>query len=147
MAAATRALLGEERLAWLRGLPLVHIHSPAAIVHASPESPWIAPSSEAGDEELRSVYTPLDQPIVVYGHTHRPFIRAMTGLTVANSGSVGLPYDGDRRASYLLIDNFKPEIRRVEYDLDRELNLLRSSGAVHADWIARTLQSGTPQMP
>src|SRR3989442_10831292 len=40
MAAATREALGEERLAWLRGLPRIQIHSSMALVHASPESPW-----------------------------------------------------------------------------------------------------------
>jgi len=68
-------------------------------------------------------------------------------MTVANTGSVGLPYDGDRRASYLLIDDSKPEIRRVRYDMDRELRALSRSGFPHADWVARTLKSGAPQMP
>jgi len=44
MAAATRELLGEERLAWLRGLPLVQTQGPLALVHAGPASAWRAPS-------------------------------------------------------------------------------------------------------
>ena len=47
MAAATHEALGEERIAWLRALPLVQIRSPMALVHASPESPWRAPGPEA----------------------------------------------------------------------------------------------------
>jgi len=39
MMAATREVLGEERLAWLRGLPRALMHDPIALVHASPESP------------------------------------------------------------------------------------------------------------
>ena len=35
-------------------------------------------------------------------------------MTVCNTGSVGSPYDGDPRASYLLIDEGKPAIRRVD---------------------------------
>ncbi len=147
MAAARRELLGEERLAWLRDLPFVHIHDTIAIVHASPEDPWSAPSPQASDEELSSHYSSLSRPIVVYGHIHQPFVRTIGTLTVANSGSVGLPYDGDRRAGYLLIDGFDVEIRRVEYDLARELQALRNSRIPHADWIARTLESGSPQMP
>lgn len=147
MAAATRKSLGEERLAWLRNLPLVHIHSSIAIVHASPGDPWSAPPLQATDEELNSRYSSLTPPIVIYGHIHQPFVRTIGTITVANSGSVGFPYDGDRRAGYLLIDNSKIEIRRVEYDLARELQALRSSGIPHADWIARTLESGSPQMP
>ncbi len=147
IAAATRELLGEERLAWLRSLPLVHIHDPIGIVHARPESPWVAPSLQASDDELRSLYAPLGQPFVIYGHIHRPFIRTVAGLTVANSGSVGLPYDGDRRACYLLVDDAKIEIHRVEYDIEKELIALKNSGIPHADWIARTLENGSPQMP
>jgi putative phosphoesterase len=147
MAAATRELLGEERLAWLRDLPLIHVHDPVAIVHATPGDPWSAPSSQASDEELVSRYSSLNQPIIIYGHIHQPFVRLIGSLTVANSGSVGLPYDGDRRASYLLIDDFQVQIRRVEYDLAKEVQALRDSGVPHADWIAKTLVSGSPQMP
>src|SRR5271163_4947731 len=37
MAAATRAALGEGRLAWLSALPRVRVHEGMALVHASPE--------------------------------------------------------------------------------------------------------------
>src|ERR1700728_671150 len=67
MAVATSELLGEERLAWLSRLPRVQIHGPMALVHASPESLWRAPAPEASDAELESVYSPLGQPIAVYG--------------------------------------------------------------------------------
>src|SRR6202795_707009 len=40
MAAATRTMLGEERIAWLRGLARVQVKGPMALVHASPQSPW-----------------------------------------------------------------------------------------------------------
>ena len=56
MAAATRAVLGEERIDWLRGLPRVQIQGPIALVHASPESAWRAPALEASDGDvLKSV--------------------------------------------------------------------------------------------
>ena len=124
MAAATREALGDERLAWLRGLPRLQTHGPMALVHASPESPWRAPVPEASDAELESVYGSLGRPIAVYGHIHRPYIRSVSGMIVANTGSVGLSYDGDRRAAYLLLDDSTPAIRRVEYDVDRELEAL-----------------------
>ena len=147
MAAATRELLGEDRLAWLRELPRVQVYGPMALVHASPESLWRAPSPEASDAELEAVYGPLGQPIVIYAHIHRSFIRSVAGMTVVNTGSVSLSYDGDRHAAYLLLDDFKPSIRRVEYDLDAELKALAGGGLPHADWIARTLQRASPQMP
>ena len=68
-------------------------------------------------------------------------------MTVANSGSVGLSYDGDRRAAYLLLDGGKAAIRRVEYDVEREIKALHDGGFPHADWVAKMLESGRPQMP
>ena len=118
-----------------------------ALVHASPESTWRSPAPEASDAELESVYAPLGQPIAVYGHIHRPFIRNVSGMIVANTGSVSLSYDGDRRAAYLLLDESTPSIRRVEYDVDREIKALSTCGLPHADWMARTLASARPQMP
>jgi len=147
MAAATRATLGAERLAWLRDLPRMQIHSPMALVHASPGSLWSAPAPEASEAELESVYGPLGQPIAIYGHIHRSYIRSVSGMTVANTGSVSLSYDRDRRAAYLLLDESKPEIRRVEYDLDREIQALSGCGLPHAEWVARILESGCAQMP
>ena len=66
---------------------------------------------------------------------------------VANTGSVSRSYDGDRRAAYLLLDESKTAIRRVEYDVDRELKALSGCGSPHADWIAKVLASGCFQMP
>ena len=147
MAAAIREALGEERLAWLRGLPRIQVHGPMALVHASPESPWRAPAHTASDTELESVYSPLGRPIVIYGHIHRSYIRSVSGMIVANTGSVSLSYDGDRRAAYLLLDELKPAIRRVEYDVDREIKALFGCGFPHADWVAKMLASGCAQMP
>jgi putative phosphoesterase len=147
MAAAARETMGEGRLAWLRALPRTQIHESFALVHASPSSAWRAPMDTAADGDLESAYGPLGRPVVVYGHIHRPYVRRIGGVVVANSGSVGLPHDGDRRASYLLLDDGQPSIRRVEYDVDRELKALRSSGMPHADWVARILESASPQMP
>ena len=147
MAKATREALGEERLAWLRGLPRSQMHGPMALVHASPESPWRAPMPEASAAELESVYGTLGQPIAIYAHIHRSYIRNVSGLIVANTGSVSLSYDGDRRAAYLLLDESKPAIRRVEYDVDRELKALSECSLPHADWVARILGSGCFQMP
>jgi predicted phosphodiesterase len=147
MAAVTREALGEQRLAWLRGLPRQQIHGAMALVHASPETAWRAPVPEASDAELESVYAPLGQSIAIYAHIHRAFIRRVSAMTVVNTGSVGLPYDGDRRAAYLVLDDSAPAIRRVEYDVDREIQALTVCGLPHADWVAKILESARPQMP
>jgi predicted phosphodiesterase len=150
IAAATRTMLGEERITWLNGLPRVHIQHPMGLVHASPETAWRAPMPEASDAELGLTYAAIDQPIVVYGHIHRPYIRSIPDprlrqKIVANTGSVSLSYDGDRRASYLLLDGTDPTIRRVEYDVEKEVKAL--SGLLHRDWIVKILRTGSLQLP
>jgi len=150
IALATRSKLGDERLAWLGELPLVETQAPLALIHASPESCWRMPKADASDSELEAVYGSLGQPIVVCGHTHLPSVRKLREgrpELLINAGSVGLPYDGDPRASYLLLDGSTPSIRRVEYDVDKELNALSSCGLPGAAWTARMLRSRSPQMP
>ncbi len=147
MGVATREALGEERLAWLHSLPRIQNNGPMALVHASPENLWRAPAPDASDAELESVYGPLGRPIAIYGHIHRSYIRSVSGMIVANAGSVSLSYDGDRRAAYLLVDGSMPTIRRVEYDVDLEIKAVFACGLPHADWVAKTLESASPQMP
>ena len=55
---------------------------------------------------------------VVFGHTHIQFERqGPQGVHLVNPGSVGTPWDGDRRAAYALRhDDGRVELRRVEYD-------------------------------
>ncbi len=147
MAAATRAALGPERLAWLCGLPMVQKLDGLALVHARPETAWRAPFPTASDAELQAAYGTLMRPVVVYGHIHRSYVRSVPGFVVANSGSVGLSHDGDCRAVYLLIENGVARIRRVEYDVEAEIQALSASGLPHADWVAKMLASGSFQMP
>lgn len=147
MAAADRQALGEDRLKWLSSLPRTQVHGPMALVHASPDSVWRSPGPEASDAELESTYSPLEKPLAVYAHIHRSYIRKLPTMRAVNSGSVSLSYDGDRRAAYLLLDDLMPEIRRVEYDVEREVKALAASKMPHADWIAKILETASPQMP
>jgi putative phosphoesterase len=138
----TLASIGEERLRWLEELPPRCSQPGFSVVHASPDNCWRAPMPNASDDELRSTYASLRAPIVVYGHIHVPYIRRLPGMTVANTGSVSQSYDGDRRASYLLIDGETITIRRVEYDVESEAEELLRSGLPHAEWLARILLAG-----
>ena len=149
IAAATRAALGEDRLAWMGRLPLAVTLPGFALVHAQPGDCWRAPARDAADAELEGTFGPLRAPVVVYGHTHLPSIRRLTGSPqlLVNTGSVGLPYDGDPRASYLLLDDGEPAIRRVAYDVERELQRLAACGLPGAAWTAKTLKASAPTMP
>lgn len=147
MAAFTRDALGAERLEWMGRLASTWTNDALALVHARPDTPWRAPSPEAGDAELEAVYGVLARPLVVYGHIHVPFVRRLPARVVANCGSVGQPHDGDPRASYLIVDHGVPQLRRVAYDVARERDRLASSGLPRWQWVARILETARPQMP
>src|SRR5207253_6767273 len=90
-----RDRIGEERNAWLQALPMLWRHEDGiALVHAVPGDLWQAVPPGADDAELRAIYGPLGAPVAVYCHIHRAYARTIADLTVANTGSVGLPYDG-----------------------------------------------------
>jgi diadenosine tetraphosphatase ApaH/serine/threonine PP2A family protein phosphatase len=96
----------------------------------------------ASEDEFREIYAPLNAKTVVYAHIHVPFVRHFDVWTIANTGSVGQSYDGDTRASYLVIDGENLTTRRVEYDVQAEADALLHSGVPHAAWMARILLAG-----
>ncbi|MDQ3783850.1 MAG: metallophosphatase family protein [Actinomycetota bacterium] len=111
--------LSAEDALWLLNLPLGH-SGPGSLllVHGTPESPFDAPMPDASPAEFQPYEGHAG--VVVYGHVHRAFFRRLAGGTiVCNTGSVGLPMDGDT-ASYLLVDLTGPEVtlrhRRVAFD-------------------------------
>jgi diadenosine tetraphosphatase ApaH/serine/threonine PP2A family protein phosphatase len=146
-APATAALLGPERIQWLRELPAEQRVEDLVLVHAAPGDLWRAPMPDAGEQELSDTYAPLDASTAVYGHIHRPFARTLSALTVANSGSVGIPLDGDPRASYVLLDDGRAELVRVDYDVAREAALLLASGYPDAPRLAEMRRLGTFLQP
>jgi putative phosphoesterase len=138
----TRERMGEERIAWLRTLPPQYTTEEITVVHARPGDLWRAPTPDATDGELSKTYKPLTAERVGYGHIHRPFARVLDGLTVANAGSVGMPWDGDPRAAYLLCDGGATRIVRVEYDVEEEVRALRSARHPDAERLVQILRTG-----
>ena len=59
------------------------------------------------------------------------------------SGAARLDGAAERR----MVRDSRPEIRRVEYDVEQEIKDLDERAFPHADWIARTLRSASPQRP
>jgi predicted phosphodiesterase len=141
-APATRDLLGDQRIGWLCGLPREYRDGELVLVHASPGDLWRAPRADAEDAELSATYGPCDARLVVYGHIHRPYVRSLDGLIVANSGSVGSPFDGDPRASYLLVSSGQAQVVRVEYDIERESAAVLGSNYPDAQRIAEMQRRG-----
>ena len=73
----------------------------------------------AACEEDAALLAEDDPDVIVFGHTHLQFRRPSGRHTLVNPGSVGLPFDGDRRAAYALWHGGGDfELRRVDYDSD-----------------------------
>jgi putative phosphoesterase len=142
-APATIEQLGEERVAWLRSLPAEHSEGGIRVIHASPGDLWRAPMPDAAEAELLETYGAADEDIVVYGHIHLPFVRRLASLTVANTGSVGNPFDGDPRAAYLMVEDGEAETIRVSYEIEREVSTVLGSGYPDAPRIAEMRRRGT----
>jgi diadenosine tetraphosphatase ApaH/serine/threonine PP2A family protein phosphatase len=138
----TRERLGEERLTWLRSLPAEYRVAGLSVVHAQPGDLWRAPMPNATDGELWATYGSLGADRVAYGHIHRPFVRALEGITIANAGSVGMPWDDDPRAAYLLIDDGVAELIRVEYDVEAETRAMLAAGHPDAERLVEMLRRG-----
>ena len=140
-----RERLGEESNRWLQNQPLEwRQEDRLALVHAVPGDLWKAVGPQTHDSELRAIYGPLGARLAVYCHIHRPYVRELGDLTVANTGSVGLPFDGDTRASYLLVEDGKPGIRRVDYEVERAVQDVEEAGHPDAANIARIYRTASP---
>lgn len=83
---------------------------------------------------------------IVYAHTHHALVTAIEGHLIMNSGSVGSPFDGDPRASYLLIDagttSLAATVRRVEYDVERAVRAGYERGMPASDKYERMVRLG-----
>jgi putative phosphoesterase len=139
--------LSPDQVGWLKRLPTEWRGDGVVLVHAAPNDLWRAPLPDAPDQELLRVYGGLGAGLAVYGHIHRPYVRRVGALVVANAGSVGLPYDGDPRASYLLIDELVPAVRRLEYDLDQAASDGLACGFPLGSWLAEVLRQARFRTP
>jgi putative phosphoesterase len=58
--------------------------------------------------------------VLVFGHTHKPWVRECGGVLFVNCGSVGKPKDGDPRGAFAVLrpaaDSVEATVERVEYD-------------------------------
>ena len=70
--------------------------------------------------------------VLVFGHTHKPWVREYGGVLFVNCGSVGKPKDGDPRGAFALLDagtgKLEVTIERVEYDADAVAAAVRAAG-------------------
>ncbi len=98
---------------------------------------------------------PNEAQVFLVGHTHQPLVRTLANTLVVNTGSVGLPFDGDTRAAYaeITIQNgtWQADIIRITYDVERAEEDFFQSGFIPeggplAELILAELQLGWPQL-
>lgn len=92
------------------------------------------------DDVLADALAGVTESLVVGGHTHRQFIRDLgSGLTYANAGSVGLPYEGRPGAFWMMVIDGVPELQQTTYDVDGAARELQASGLAFDDQLQRSL--------
>ena len=89
-------------------------------MHASPLGNRAVIEPVTSDDEARRKSVP-GAAVVLTAHTHVPHQRLLDGTQVVNTGSIGLPGDGDGRASYGRVTwegrgGGRAESGRVAYD-------------------------------
>ncbi len=71
--------------------------------------------------------------VLVFGHTHRPWVHEYGGVLFVNCGAVGKPKDGDPRAAFGLLDldeagQLRASIERIAYDVDAVAGDITAAG-------------------
>lgn len=70
------------------------------------------------EDGLRPIFQDGDAAVVVCGHTHMQFDRAVGSVRVINAGSVGMPF-GEPGAHWLVLEaGSGADLRRTPYDYD-----------------------------
>ena len=75
------------------------------------------PALEAVLADVDRAVAEVEPGVIVCGHTHRQFDRAIGRHRVINAGSVGLPFEGRIGAFWALLGP-EVQLRRSDYDLD-----------------------------
>jgi putative phosphoesterase len=97
-----RSELSEEELEFLHELPPTQRIGDVLYCHASPRNDLDIFTERTPEERMAFLFEELDVPTVVCGHTHMQFDRTVAGVRVVNAGSVGMPYEDEPRAYWLL---------------------------------------------
>lgn len=93
---------------------------PIQIFHGTPDSPWESIFWTMTDEEISRLLSNVEAEFIICGHTHLPMDRQVHRWRILNPGSVGIPLDGIRSASYMILEGneqgWKPSFRRIAFD-------------------------------
>ncbi len=131
--------LSSEEAAYLRALPhrmVIEIPGLPAlhITHGSPFALNDGLGHWLSDAEVLERAQAVPQPVLIGAHTHRPFDRHIGDHWVLNTSAVGVPFNGDPRAQYLLLHGangaWSAELRTVPYDRTPVYDAYESSGGL-----------------
>ena len=143
----SRQRLKPEAINFLGRLPLTQYttidRTRFLLVHATP---WNA-LSEYGPPDptfWTSRLEGVDADVICVGHSHQAFVLPIGDKLVINPGSVGMPRDGDPRASYAVVENRRVEIKRIEYPVEKTVQTIQESSLpeVAKQMLAEVLRTG-----
>jgi putative phosphoesterase len=126
------ALLSAEQHGFLAGLPLtehVEVEGLGRVVfcHATPRSDEEIVTRVTPESRMAEALAGVEAEVVVCGHVHVRYDRAVAGKRVVNPGSVGLPYEAEPGAYWALLGS-AVSFRRVEYDVAAAVEAIRATG-------------------
>ena len=104
--------LGDGEIAFLHGLPETQQVDGVLYCHASPRNDMDIFTERTPEERIAFLFEGLGVSTVVCGHTHTQYARTVAGVGVVNAGSVGMPYE-EEPGAYWLLDLVH---RRTPYD-------------------------------
>ena len=91
------------------------------LVHGSPRKVNEYLFEDKPARTFERIAAGADCDVLVFGHTHKPWMDEYGGVLFVNCGSVGKPKDGDPRAAFALLElddagQVRASIERVPYD-------------------------------
>jgi putative phosphoesterase len=103
------------------------------LVHGSPRKVNEYLFEDKPARTFERIAAGADCDVLVFGHTHKPWIHEYGGVLFVNCGSVGKPKDGDPRAGFAILelDNarmLQASIERVPYDAESVAREVEAAG-------------------
>jgi putative phosphoesterase len=98
----TRSQLSEEEIEFLHELPETQLVGDVLYCHASPRNDVDIFTERTPEDRIAFLFDRLDVGTVVCGHTHTQYERKVEGVRLINAGSVGMPYEDEPGAFWLL---------------------------------------------
>jgi predicted phosphodiesterase len=134
--------LGDERLRWLDSLAGRQrlAEDDALLVHATPRSDEELLMPDTADETVDEIVAGVPERLILCGHVHIQYRRTHGTHEIVNPGSVGLPFDGDQRAAWALLEDGTISLRRTEYDVESVIAAVEASDAPLAERITGRLR-------